>query len=273
MAVRLAGRGWLVFATMRDPARRTELDQSARAAGVDPGQVRVLRLDVTDVESISSAVNEIAAQTGGALNALVNNAGLNTEACFEDIDMANIRGLFDTVLFGAMEVTRAALPLLRNVRDPRLIFMSSFAAITAGPTMSAYSAAKAALERFAEALAWELAADGVHVTVVRPGFHRSNIFSANSGRVRPPQSRHRPLYDRIDPLAQRAVQRARDPVHVADKVAEILDSRHPGFRYSVGLDARLVAASNPFIPQRLRYRLARALFRQSQRRTVVSQRN
>jgi NAD(P)-dependent dehydrogenase (short-subunit alcohol dehydrogenase family) len=260
-AVTLAGQGWSVFATMRNPARREELDAAVHQAGVDPRLVQVLRLDVTEPTSIRSALDQIAAKTGGRLDALVNNAGLNTEACFEDIDMAEVRNLFDTVVLGAMELTRGALPLLRKARDPRLMFMSSFAAVTGGPTMTIYAAAKAAIERFAEALAWEVAADGIRVAVVRPGFHRSNIFSANSGRVRPSDSRYRVLYDRIDPLAQKAIDRARDPVNVANKVAEILGSRHPGFRYSVGWDAHLVAASNPFIPQRLRHRIARLLFR------------
>lgn len=262
-AVALAAHDWVVYASMRNPKRRGDLDSAAAKAGVDPDRIRVFQLDVTDPESIRAALTEIEAQTGGHLDALVNNAGVNTEACFEDIDSADIRNLFDTMVFGAMELTRGALPLLRRAQSPRLVFMSSIAAVLSGPMTSIYSAAKAALEKFAEGLTWEVAADGIAVIVVRPGFHRSNFFDGNSGRVRPEGSRYHHLYDKLDPLAQQAIERASDPANVADKIVHILNSRHPGFRYPVGLDARVVAAANPFVPQRLRRALAQRLFRPS----------
>jgi NAD(P)-dependent dehydrogenase (short-subunit alcohol dehydrogenase family) len=261
MSVHLATKGWLVYASMRDPARRQALDSAVEQSEANPERVRVLHLDVTDSSSISSALDEIADQTGGRLDALVNNAGLNTDACLEDIDMAEARRLFDTLVLGAMELTRASLPLLRKSSDPRVIFMSSYAAVIGGPTTTMYSAAKAAIEKFAESLAWEVAADGIRIIVLRPGTHRSNIFDRNSGRVRPPRSRYRPLYDRFDPLAQAAVSRARDPMNVARKVADVLDTRRPGFHYHIGWDSYLAVAMNPFIPQRLRHRVARLLFR------------
>lgn len=261
MAVHLAAKGWLVYASMRDPVRRHDLDAAVKEAGVDEDRVRVLVLDVRDPGTIRSALDQIAEDTGGKLDALVNNAGLNTEACFEDIDMADIRNMFDTHVLGSMEVTRAALPLLRKSRDARIIFMSSWAAVFGGPATGIYAAVKSATERFAESLAWELAQDHIRVSVLRPGFHRSNIFSGNSGRVRPLESRYHRIYSKIDPLAERAISRARDPQNFARQVARILDSPHPGFRYNVGFDSYLVAASNPVIPQRLRYLAARLLFK------------
>ena len=162
----------------------------------------MLRLDVTDSSSISSALDEIADQSG-RLDALVNNAGVNTDACLEDIDMADVRRLFDTLVLGAILLTRAALPLLRKSSDPRVIFVSSSAAVIGGPTATMYSAAKAAIEKFAESLAWEVAPDRIRIIVLRPGLHRSNSVGGNSGRVRPPESRYRPLYDRFDPLLRR----------------------------------------------------------------------
>lgn len=264
MAVHLATRGWLVYASMRDPARRRDLDCAVVEKGADPDLVRVLRLDVTDSLSISSALGEVANQTGGRLDALINNAGINTDACLEDIDMSDARRLFDTLVLGAVELTRAALPLLRESPRPRVLFMSTYAAVLCGPTTTMYSAAKAAVEKFAESLAWEVAADGIRIIVLRPGPHRSRIFGDNSGRVRPVGSRYRALYDRIDPLTQAAFSRARDPVNVACKVAEVLDARHPGFHYHIGWDSHLAVLVNPLIPQHLRYRIARLLLRPSQ---------
>jgi NAD(P)-dependent dehydrogenase (short-subunit alcohol dehydrogenase family) len=261
MAVRLAEEGWLVYATMRDPARRGELDAAVSKAGIDEDRVRVLRLDVRDLDTIGSALDQVGAQTGGSLDALVNNAGLNAEACFEDVDMDAIRNVFDTHVFGAMEVTRAALPLLRKAGNARILFVSSWAAVFGGPMTGIYAAAKSAIERFAESLVWELAQDGIRVSLLRPGTHRSNIFSGNSGRVRPLESRYGRIYSTMDPLAEKWVSRAGDPQDVARQVARILNSPRPGFRYNVGLDSYLVAACNPLIPQRLRYRAARALFK------------
>ena len=260
MAVHLAKKGWLVYASMRDPDRRQELDRAVKDSGADPERIYVLRLDVTDSSSISSSLNEIADQSG-RLDALVNNAGVNIDACLEDIDMADARRLFDTLVLGAILLTRAALPLLRKSSDPRVVFVSSSAAVTGGPTATMYSAAKAAIEKFAESLVWEVAADRVRIIVLRPGIHRSNISHRNSGRVRPSASRYRVLYDRIDPLHQAAIRRAHDPMDVACKAAKALDSRHPRFRYHIGWDSYVATAANPFIPQRLRHLAARLLFR------------
>jgi NAD(P)-dependent dehydrogenase (short-subunit alcohol dehydrogenase family) len=260
MAVHLAKRGWLVYASMRDPQRRHDLDRAVEYFGADPERIHVLRLDVTDSSSISESLNEIADQSG-RLDALVNNAGVNLEGCLEDIDMADARRLFDTLVLGAIVLTRAALPLLRRSSDPRVIFISSSAAVTGGPTATVYSAAKAAIEKFAESLVWEVAGDRVRVIVLRPGIHRSDISHRNSGRVRPAASRYRVLYDRIDPVHQAAIRRAHDPMDVARKAAKALDSRHPRFRYHIGWDAYVATAVNPVIPHRLRDLAARLLFR------------
>jgi NAD(P)-dependent dehydrogenase (short-subunit alcohol dehydrogenase family) len=207
-------------------------------------------------------LDQIAVESGGRLDALINNAGINLEACLEDLEFAEVRRAFDTIVLGAMELTQAALPMLRNARDPRLIFMSSYVAVMGVPTSTMYAAAKAAIELFAEALVWEVAADGIKVSVMRPGTHRSNIFDGNSGRVRPPNSHYRKFYERVDPLAHAAVMsHARDPQRFARKVAKILDARHPGFRYHVGFDAYLATAIDPLIPHRLRRAVARHAFK------------
>lgn len=259
-AVLLAEKGYLVYASMRDPDRRQELDRAVLESGADSDRIRVLRLDVTESASITSSLKEIARQSG-RLDALVNNAGVNVDACLEDLDMSDARKLFDTLVLGAIDLTRAALPLLRLSPDPRIVFVSSSAAVTGGPTATVYSAAKAAIEKFAESLVWEVAADGVRIIVLRPGIHRSDINDRNSGRVRPSGSHYRILYDRIDPLHQAAIRRAHDPTDVALKVAKALDSRHPRFRYHVGWDSYIATVANPFVPQRIRDLTARLLFR------------
>jgi NAD(P)-dependent dehydrogenase (short-subunit alcohol dehydrogenase family) len=261
-AVHLAETTWRVYASMRDPSRRQALDIALKVADVDPDRVKVIGLDVTDSESIRSALDEIAAETGGRLDALVNNAGMNLEACLEDLEMAEVRRGFDTIVLGAIELTRAALPILRKAPDPRLVFISSYVAVMGVPTSTMYAAAKAAIELFAEALVWEVAADGITVVVIRPGTHRSNIFDGNSGRVRPPDSHYRKFYERVDPLAHAAViKHARDPERFARKVGKILDARHPGFRYHVGFDAYLATVVDPLIPHRLRRAVARRAFK------------
>ncbi len=262
MAVELAASGWLVYATMRNPGKRHDLDLAVKAVGGDEQNIRVLQLDVTDTDSVQSALAQISADSGGCLDALINNAGLNAEACFEDIDMADIRNMFDTHVLGTMAVTRAALPLLRNSSDARIIFMSSWGAVFGMPETAIYAAAKAAVERLAEALLWELAPQGIQVSVMRPGFHRSKIFTDNSGRVRPVESRYTAVYQKMDPVARVVVGRARDPANLARKVRAVLDSRNPGFRHKVGFDSHLVAAMNPVIPHRFRRAVARLAFRQ-----------
>ncbi|WPB72832.1 SDR family NAD(P)-dependent oxidoreductase [Archangium violaceum] len=175
-SVELARNGYTVFATMRDTTRRGALDEAACEAGVE---VRVLRLDVTDEASISSAVDE-ALRSAGRIDVLVNNAGYTLDGYFEDVSTAELREQFETNVFGLAAVTRAVLPAMRQRGEGTLINVSSLSGRHPGPGYSAYCASKAAVSALSESLREELAPFGIHVVLVEPGgYTGTNILRRN----------------------------------------------------------------------------------------------
>ncbi|MFD4509087.1 SDR family oxidoreductase [Streptomyces sp. NPDC058457] len=165
-AVRAAEAGWHVVATLREPGRDGALRAAAEAAGVTD-RLRVARLDVTDSESVATAVSEVV--TGyGRLDAVINNAGVGQLGTVEQIGVEAFRTALEVNFFGAVEVTKAALPQLRAVGG-RLIAVSSLGGLIGQPFNEAYCAAKFALEGFLESLAPVAASTGVRVSVVEPG--------------------------------------------------------------------------------------------------------
>ena len=159
--------GWRVIATMRTP--RPDL------LPVDE-RLTVLPLDVTDPRSI-----EAAARAAGAIDALVNNAGIGLFGAFEATPMEKVRDIFETNTFGPMAVTQAFLPLLRERRAGVVVNVTSSATLAPFPLVAAYTASKTALEGFSESIALELRPFGVRVKIVEPGYGPDTRFSANSG--------------------------------------------------------------------------------------------
>ena len=253
-AVELAGRGWQVVASMRDPARRTALDDRTRAAGLEP--LDVIPLDVTDAESAQQGVKAALELTGGRLDALVSNAGTASGGAFEDTDENEWRRVLDTNLLGTLRLTQLVLPVMRQQRSGRLVLVSSDSARYGNPGLSLYCASKWALEGWAESIAYEVEPFGVRVTLVEPGNYDTAIW-ATTPRITPPGS----AYTGLSTIVERFVEekhlpQSRNPREVAQAVARVLAARRPAFRVPVGPDAKVAA-----VLARLPYRLTSAAVR------------
>ncbi|HEY0777713.1 MAG TPA: SDR family oxidoreductase [Gemmatirosa sp.] len=159
-------RGWQVIATMRTP-RPDVLPQSER--------LRVLALDVTDSGSIRDAV-----AAAGPIDALVNNAGVGLLSVVEGTALATIRATFETNTFGAMAVTQAVLPQLRERKAGVVVNVSSSTTLLPLPMLAVYTASKAALNAFTESLVLELEPFGVRVRLVLPGSSPETPFGQNA---------------------------------------------------------------------------------------------
>ncbi|GLZ35030.1 short-chain dehydrogenase/reductase [Lentzea sp. NBRC 105346] len=170
-AVQAAKAGHQVVATMRDTSRAGAL----RAAAPD---IDVRRLDVTDGDSITAAIDGVIAEYG-RLDAVVNNAGAGHIGTVETDSVDNFRKVMETNFFGVVQVTKAAMPHLRASRG-RLITVTSVGGVVGQPFNEAYCAAKFAVEGMMESLAPVAAQQGVTVTVVEPGAVASE-FVANVG--------------------------------------------------------------------------------------------
>jgi NAD(P)-dependent dehydrogenase (short-subunit alcohol dehydrogenase family) len=166
IAQKFVTAGWDVLATMRTP-RNDLLPAHDR--------LEILALDVTSAESIDKAVD-----AAGPIDALVNNAGVGMLNVLEGVEMAKVRELFETNVFGAMAMTKAVLPQMRVRGSGVIVNVSSSVTIKPLPALSIYSASKAALNAFTESLALEAALFGVRAKLVLPGSAPTTGFGKNA---------------------------------------------------------------------------------------------
>ena len=237
-AARLAQSGWTVIG-------------ASRRGTSGPGWTGLV-MDVDDDQSVTTGVAKICADHG-RLDALVACAGWGLAGPVEYTPVAEARAQLETNFFGAVRTVQAALAPLRQAPSGRIVLMSSIGGVLGIPFQAFYSASKFALEGYGEALAYEVAPLGVHVTLVEPGNVRTD-FTAGRHTVSGP--------DDDNPYASSA-QRAittmeRDetdgvgPDHVARTVERVLDARRPPRRCSVGkLDERIGLVGRRLLPYRL----------------------
>jgi NAD(P)-dependent dehydrogenase (short-subunit alcohol dehydrogenase family) len=236
ITVELARAGWDVVATMRDVAKRRELDRALAAAEVERNVV-VDQLDVTDTASIERAVTNLdLAQR--PLDAVVHNAGVAAGGAFEDLDEANIRRIMETNYFGVLALTKQLLPTFRAQRRGRIVVISSESAFAGQPANSPYCASKWAVEGWAESLAYEVEHFGIDIILVEPGPYRTNIWDS-SPRVLPKESPYLPLLRHLNVTVDALVKTsAGDPKDVGIAVVKALSAQRPRFRYPVGPTAK-----------------------------------
>jgi NAD(P)-dependent dehydrogenase (short-subunit alcohol dehydrogenase family) len=247
-AVHLARAGFRVVGTVRDLARSSPLQQAAARHNVS---VHIIAMDVADVRSVATGVEQALEITGG-LYGLVNNAGTILRGYFEDVSDEEMRKLFDTNVFGTMTVTRTVLPHLRAARRGRIVIMSSTGGKLATPGNSAYCASKFALEGFGEALRQELVPFGIGVSLIEPGFIRTELFGKNrhvATRALRPDSPYRSFFEKLEELTDAQVRGAVTPAAaVAVAVQHALEARQPRLHYIVGNRARFLLGLRRYLP-------------------------
>src|SRR5215467_3216435 len=159
--------GERLVATARDPRRLQDLLDKYG------DQVRVTQLDVSN-EAAAGAAVEVAVEAFGRLDVLVNNAGYGDVAPFEQLSSERFKALMDTNFYGVVNVTRAALPIMRKQKSGCILQISSVGGRLAVPGSTGYHAAKWAVGGFTESLAQEVAPFGVKVCALEPGGMRTN---------------------------------------------------------------------------------------------------
>lgn len=234
--VELAKQGWEVVATMRDLAKRAELDKALAATGASRS-VTVSQLDVTDATSIDRAIAGLDL-SNRPLDAVVHNAGVAAGGAFEDLPEAEIRRIMEVNYFGVLALTKKLLPAFRAQRHGRIVVISSESAFAGQPANSPYCASKWAVEGWAESIAYEVEHFGIDIILIEPGPYRTNIWE-NSPRVLPKESVYFPLLRHLEVTVDALVAKtAGDPADVGRAVARALAARRPHFRYAVGATAK-----------------------------------
>jgi NAD(P)-dependent dehydrogenase (short-subunit alcohol dehydrogenase family) len=223
--------GHAVVATGRNPEKVTQ------AVGENENLLAV-KLDVTDPTAAEAAV-QAAVDRFGRIDVLVNNAGNFYAGFFEEITPEDFRTQIETTLFGPMNVTRAALPVLRAQRSGLVVTISSTAGIAGGEFLTAYAASKFGIEGWAESLAPEVAPFGIRTMLVEPGFFRTELLSPESTRY---------AESTIGDYAERTAQtvaawqsmdgkQGGDPAKLADALIQLAELDEPPLRFAAGADA------------------------------------
>jgi NAD(P)-dependent dehydrogenase (short-subunit alcohol dehydrogenase family) len=256
-ATHLYKLGWRVVGAMRSPDVGLERLRAVTGAAADDPRLVGVRLDLDDPVSITAAAKAIE-EVIGAPNALVHNAGIAAVGCAEEMPFEVWERLFRTNLFGPVRLTKELLPAMRAAGRGRVVVVSSQGGIRGMPSISAYSASKGALERWAEALAAEIAPFGLGVTILVAGMFKTDILTEQTphyGDLNGPYATH---YAGIDRTGRSMVQHlANPPERFARELARAFDERAPFVRRTVGLDAHLLLVGSRLLPGRLLHHAVR----------------
>lgn len=239
-----AERGWRAVAGVRDPA-------AAEAAfGRRPG-VHVVALDVTDHDAVRAGVAAAEALAGGALDAVVCNAGYAVLGAVEDVDLGEVRAMFETNFLGAAAVLQAAVPPMREAGGGSVVVTSSIGARLSNPLLGMYHASKYALLAMCEALAVEGRPFGIRVSSIEPGMVDTDFPRATrpTGALSRGEGPYVPLLGDLRRGFAAWRERAQTPAgEVAAAIVKAAEAPDPPFRVTVGADAQGLAATRAATP-------------------------
>lgn len=256
-AAHMYKRGWRVVAAMRSPEAGIGAIRSKAGAVADGSRLTAVPLDLTDSASVTAAAKAIV-EAVGAPYALVHNAGISAAGMLEETPMDLWERMFATGVFGPVLLTKALLPSMRSAGRGRIVVISSQGGVRGMPETSAYSAAKGALERWAESLAGEVAPFGLGVTVLVTGtFDTEIITDAGTSDHRDFSGPYAALHTKIDRRGRAAMRLARPPEHFAEALAKALEDRAPFARRAVGIDARMLLVANRLLSSKALHRVTR----------------
>jgi len=189
VSLQLAREGAKLLVVAR---RQDRLSQLAEEAAAVNGRIETMTGDVTDEQTRRRIIKAVQSHFGG-LDILINNAGIGALGRFENNDSQRLRAVFEVNFFALAEMTRLALPLLKNGNRPMLVNVGSILARRGVPFMSEYSASKFAVQGLSEAIRAEFTRHGIDVLVVNPGTTETEFFDGEFEKgVEPSWPRHKP---------------------------------------------------------------------------------
>ncbi|WP_312796267.1 SDR family oxidoreductase [Tianweitania sp.] len=227
------GRIWAEAALARgDKVAATARDASTLQPLVDQygDSVLALTLDVTDKAQVNATIAEAKAKFG-RLDIVVNNAGYGLFGAVEEVSEEDARAQIETNVFGALWVTQAALPIMREQKAGHIIQVSSIGGVNAFQNVGLYHASKWALEGFSQTLSQEVAGFGIHVTLVEP-----SGFSTDWGGPSAKHAKSIAAYDSVreNSKARRGNTAAGDPEATAEAILKVVDAAEPPLRVFFG---------------------------------------
>ena len=241
----LSDVGWRVYATARSVEKIASLEKSG---------CRLLALDVTDEDSMASAVEEVEREEG-AVGALVNNAGYSQSGAVEAVPMDKVRAQFETNVFGLVRMCQLVLPGMRRQGYGSIVNVSSMGGKLTFPGAGFYHATKHAVEAISDALRFEVEGFGVKVSVIEPGLIRTGFANAAVGSMDGPESGPYAGFDEavakatMENYERGPISRlAGEPGAVAEAIERALSAQNPRSRYAVTPSAHLFLGLRRLLP-------------------------
>jgi NAD(P)-dependent dehydrogenase (short-subunit alcohol dehydrogenase family) len=191
-----------------------------------------IELDVTDKGAVDAAVEQ-AHEHFGRLDVVINNAGYGLFGTIEEVSEEQARAQIETNLFGALWVTKAALPYLREQGSGHIIQVSSIGGVHAFPTVGLYHASKWGLEGFSQALAGEVKDMGIHVTLVEPGGYSTDWGGSSAVRAER-LSAYEEVWKKREEMFSSASRSRGVPEATGPSILEVVDAEEPPLRIFFG---------------------------------------
>ena len=217
----LTQKGFSVYGTSRFPENFPE------------SKFPLIKLDVTQLDSIQSCVAELISKTG-SIDVLINNAGVGITGPLEEIPMDEMKRNFETNLFGPINMTNAVLPSMRSQHSGLILNITSIAGYMGLPFRGVYSASKGALELITESYRMELKSFNIKMSNIAPGDFATNIAA---GRYHAPileDSPYKVPYGATLDMMDSHVDSGKNPLLMAEFVHKIITSKNPKIHYKVG---------------------------------------
>lgn len=215
-------------------ARNTETIKDLEAKFSE--RALAVKLDVTRPDEVEKAVEEAIAKFG-RIDVLVNNAGFGIIGAVEEVSDAEARHLFDTNVFGVLNVTRAVLPHMRQQQSGHILNISSMGGFVGVLGSGIYCASKFAVEGISEAMATEVAPLGIKVTIIEPGQFRTDFAGRSINMASPIEAYAETVGKRRQAVAEVDGKQPGDPVLAAKAMIEVVKSSTPPLRLALGADA------------------------------------
>jgi len=228
--IAFARAGYKVFATMRNPQGATVLKKIIEDEKL---QVSLLAMDVNDDVSVIDCLNQIQDDCG-ALDVIVNNAGIEKHGAIEEMDISVFKEVMETNYFGVIRCVKAVLPLMRANEKGCIINIASVAGHISSSPLAPYSASKFALEAFSEALAQEVKQFNIRVGIIEPGIINTDM--ANDIQHAEPNTNY-PQAFRWGGMFRASLENPTSPTLVADTILNVVESGTWELRHPVGPDA------------------------------------
>lgn len=238
-------KNWKVAATMRTPEKEIDLQKIA--------DIECLKLDVTDIDSIKSAI-QTTLDKFGRIDAVVNNAGYSLAGAFESATQEQIERQFQTNVFGLMNVCREILPYFRQQKRGIIVNVASIGGRMSFPLYSLYNSTKWAVEGFSESLQYEVKPFGIKIKIIEPGPIKTDFYDRSQDLThRDGLTVYDSFTEKVMPNMQKSGQDAPDGKIVADTIYQAVTDDSWKLRYGVNTKGILLARK--FLPDSLFFSL------------------